>query len=172
MEPEEPKKNGRPTTCTPQVQKAIVKYVKMGLPPERAAVAQGIGRATFQRWRQEASVGKGPWPTIEADVGKARNTAQERWLKKIEKASSGSWQAAAWLLERTDRETFSLQNTVQISIQVAKEREALLDLAEEVLDRGAYERLLEACARRGGVEVPKPRDVGGSSAEEPKESVH
>lgn len=48
--PAAPRKNGRPTRCTPELQTAICGKIRSGVYPEIAAVACGVPRATFYRW--------------------------------------------------------------------------------------------------------------------------
>lgn len=84
----------RPTKLTPEVQERICQAIAIGATYDLACKYGGITAETFAQWR------KGKSGFSEA-VQEAEGRAVVGWLAKIEKAASdGTWQAAAWKLER------------------------------------------------------------------------
>ena len=93
----------RPTKLTPEVQERIVAVLRSGAYVEQAAEAAGIGRSTFDDWirRGDSDAAKDkPFRDLRDAVEQARAEAEARHVALIARASSKSWQAAAWLLER------------------------------------------------------------------------
>lgn len=108
-------KTGRPTSLTPDRVKRFTDAVRLGSTYVLAAQYAGFHHATFQKWLKRAEkaiataeTAESPIPPEEepfvefyAALKKAEGDAVVGWLAKIEKeANEGSWQAAAWKLER------------------------------------------------------------------------
>lgn len=94
---------GRPTKLTPEVQERIVAVLRSGAYVHQAAETAGIGRSTFDDWirRGDSDAEKDkPYRELREAVEQARAEAEARHVALIARASSKSWQAAAWLLER------------------------------------------------------------------------
>lgn len=106
---------GRNSKLTPDVQGRIVEALKHGNYQDAAAAYAGISEATFHNWmnrgREESRrLADGEKPTtretpylefLEA-VEKARSEAEVRNVMYIQRAAQdGTWQAAAWFLERS-----------------------------------------------------------------------
>lgn len=106
---------GRPTKLDAEAANAIVAILQKGLPIDDACAAAGISDTTFQRWMRKGEAAlKARNPKPEAAqfrefctaVKKARSMGKVSNLQIIENAARGtgttpgSWQAAAWLLER------------------------------------------------------------------------
>ena len=84
----------RRSKLTPEVQQRICDAVVIGATYEHAAAYGGITYETLNEWRK-----------MKSEFSEALKAAEARavvgWLAKIEKAASdGTWQAAAWKLER------------------------------------------------------------------------
>lgn len=79
---------------TPEIAAAVVRAIELGATYELAAGYAGISADTLSRWRNRYAEF--------ADMLKAaEGRAAVKWLAKIEQAASeGTWQAAAWKLER------------------------------------------------------------------------
>jgi transposase len=106
---------GRSSKLTPEVQKAIVEALRAGNYQESAAAYVGISHTTFHNWlnrgREEArriTDGEKANPKEAAylefldAVEKARGEAEVRNVMHIQRAAQeGTWQAAAWFLERS-----------------------------------------------------------------------
>jgi transposase len=92
------------TKLTPEVQDRIVAALRAGNYQETAAAYAGISAKTFYEWLNR---GESEEPKEEAfrnfreAVEKAKADAEVRDIALIDKAAhDGSWQAAAWKLER------------------------------------------------------------------------
>ena len=87
-------KNGRPTQYDEKLGAKIIDAVRAGFTLERAAEYVGINPGTAQGW-----------VTKRQDFGrlikKARREHEMGLLRSVELAGEKSWQARAWILERT-----------------------------------------------------------------------
>ena len=92
--PPDKAKNGRPTQYDEKLGAKIIDAVRAGFTLERAAEYVGINPATAQGW-----------VTKRQDFGrlikKARREHEMGLLRSVELAGEKSWQARAWILERT-----------------------------------------------------------------------
>jgi hypothetical protein len=92
--PIEKAKNGRPTQYDEKLGAKIIDAVRAGFTLERAAEYVGINPGTAQGW-----------VTKRQDFGrlikKARREHEMGLLRSVELAGEKSWQARAWILERT-----------------------------------------------------------------------
>ena len=92
--PIEKAKNGRPTQYDEKLGAKIIDAVRSGFTLERAAEYVGINSGTAQGW-----------VTKRQDFGrlikKARREHEMSLLRSVELAGEKSWQARAWILERT-----------------------------------------------------------------------
>jgi hypothetical protein len=92
---------GRPLKLTPEVQAEIVRALQVGATRDHAAQYAGISVDCFYKWMQQGEKGKEPYLQFFDAVKKAEGRAVVGWLAQIEDAArTGSWQAAAWKLER------------------------------------------------------------------------
>lgn len=72
----------------------ILVALRQGASYALAANYGGISYETFRKWRETK-------PAFRDAIMEAEGDATVKWLAKIEQAASdGSWQAAAWKLER------------------------------------------------------------------------
>ena len=106
---------------TDGVRELVVRHLESGSSLEVAARAAGVARRTLQRWLaagEEAetadeagsklSAREQAYLELREAAAEARARAQVRALATIQKAGlDGSWQAAAWFLERVFPEEFS-----------------------------------------------------------------
>ena len=90
---------------TDNSQQVIVDAILLGMYQEQAALLAGIHRGTFYRWMERGNTGlpeDEPYRDFRDAVEKARAEAEARKLKAIHiAADTGTWQAAAWWLERS-----------------------------------------------------------------------
>lgn len=92
---------GRIPKLEPATQKIITDCVVAGMPYRFAAAQAGIGESTFYLWMSKGRKKKGkPYVEFLASIKKAESDFIQRNAKRIEAKADGSWQAAAWLLER------------------------------------------------------------------------
>jgi hypothetical protein len=165
---------GRPTLLTPQVQETIVNAVRIGSYLDDAASLAGINRATLFRWIAWGKDANDKLQDgIELDereetyrdfcdaVEKARADATLRNIGIIQTAAqNGSWQAAAWYLERTNPRKWGRHDTVELTgadggaIQVEVSAKDTLRAKFEAAERAALE-VIEAEVVE---ELPKPKE--------------
>ena len=88
------KKVGRHSTLTPEIQEKILNYVRRGLTYERAGEALGIPTATIQNWQARNKA-------FNNSLKRARRDLEVSLLESINQAGEKSWQARAWILERS-----------------------------------------------------------------------
>lgn len=120
---------GRPTKLTTETQERIVSALRAGNYQDTAAQYAGITRQTFYSWlergrieRERISAGEKPrkTETIYLDfvdaVETARADAEARTVALVMKAANeGTWQAAAWFLERSHPQRWGRLNRTEIS---------------------------------------------------------
>jgi transposase len=126
----------RQTKLTPKVQEIIVSAIAAGNYAETAAQAAGIGKTTLYRWLEQAEDENADhiYRDFRDAVEKAKAEAEERDLKVITQAAhDGSWQAAAWKLERRTPHKWGRVNRTEISgpegkpVEVRTSVEAILE---------------------------------------------
>lgn len=108
----------RPTKLTTEVRDKIVQALNAGNYQDTAARYAGISEATFYRWMTEAQqpgASKDLREFREA-VESARAQAEIRSVALINKAAQdGTWQAAAWFLERSHPQKWGRIQRTEIS---------------------------------------------------------
>lgn len=126
------RKPGRPTKLTPQVQERICGGLVNGGTIEAAAGAAGVDERTFYRWVARGETGEEPYCQFCQAVQKARDEAEQRLLSIIADAAPDTWQAAAWILERSRPQRWgrrnpdvAIQNNVQVNIAESEEWRSL-----------------------------------------------
>lgn len=86
---------------TPEIQKRLLDAFSVGASHRNACDYAGITPQTMYNWIEKAETGRAPYVAFLEQLKLSEGTAAVGWLAKIEKAASeGSWQAAAWKLER------------------------------------------------------------------------
>ena len=111
---------GPDALLTDELRELIVRHLESGSSLEVAARAAGVARRTLQRWlaagveaeaaaeQRELNEREQAYLDLREAAEEARARAQVRALATIQKAAlDGSWQAAAWFLERVFPEEFS-----------------------------------------------------------------
>jgi len=134
---------GAPTKLNARTRKVVLTAIGCGATYTMAAAAAGVHYDTFREWIKAN-------PDFSDAVEKAKEVRAARWLAYIERAiEGGTWQAAAWKLERTLPETFGrtrVEHTgaggkaidVDIGLQLGDgDREAVRIAIETLLGRPA-----------------------------------
>jgi len=92
--PTDKAKNGRPTQYDEKLGAKIIDAVRAGFTLERAAEYVGINPGTAQGWVSKRQ-------DFGRLIKKARREHEMGLLRSVELAGEKSWQARAWILERT-----------------------------------------------------------------------
>jgi len=92
--PADKAKNGRPTQYDEKLGAKIIEAVRAGFTLERAAEYVGINPGTAQGWVSKRQ-------DFGRLIKKARREHEMTLLRSVELAGEKSWQARAWILERT-----------------------------------------------------------------------
>lgn len=139
---------GRPTKLDAKVADTIITAVRAGSYLETAAALAGIDKATLFRWLKEgARRGEGPLTEFCNAVQKAMADAELCDLTVITKAAeAGTWQAAAWRLERKHPDRYALPRrmTVEVRKAVDDELEAVMTRLERKLPPDVFTLVCEA----------------------------
>lgn len=110
---------GRPTKLTPEVQERIVQALRAGNYQETAATYANITAKTFYEWMKRGESddeSERIYRDFREAVEKAKADAEVRDVALIDKAATdGSWQAAAWKLERKFPQRWGRVHRTEIS---------------------------------------------------------
>lgn len=98
---DKPKKKGRASKLTPETQARIVGALEAGCYFGAACQAAGIDESTGYRWMERGERGEAGYREFREAVKKAEGAAEAGAVAAIRSAyQGGTWQAAAWYLER------------------------------------------------------------------------
>ena len=123
---------GRKTKCTPKTIARVAEGLRIGMTHELAAQYGGINPDTFYRWLKLAnapSSNKCYSEFSEAIKAAEADNAARCLLVIDDAANDGSWQAAAWMLER--RHKYQRQASVQVETRQEPEMEVVDPTAED-----------------------------------------
>lgn len=138
---------------TPELTKRFAEAVEKGHPYSSACDLLGISVTTFTEWVARGE-GRHERPATDAHaafaaaIKEAKAKREQRWQGVIEDAAiGGTWQAAAWLLERTNRKEFGRHESVEMTgkdggpveqrITGDKQREQVTALIDELAAKRA-----------------------------------
>ena len=110
MQTAKPKpKTGRPSKFAPDTAAVVLAHVRRGSPRHVAANAAGLGRSTLMRWLARGKKERrGQFRDFWDALKKAEAELVIELVQRINAAAErGTWQAAAWTLERRHPEHFS-----------------------------------------------------------------
>jgi hypothetical protein len=101
---------------TPQLQKEIGNNITLGMPLKFASEAAGVPERTFYQWLEYGGKQEyGKYHDFLLYCDNCKSKAVQLHLKLITKAaSSGSWQASAWILERRHPEDFGRKDKLEL----------------------------------------------------------
>ena len=140
----------RPSKFTPEVRTRILQALQAGNYQDTACHYAGISPATFYRWMAESELPDAD-PELLAfreEVNKSRADAEARNIALIQQAAQGgTWQAAAWWLERSFPSKWGRYQRVDTNVVIEaadpeRERE-FEEIAERVFGVVPVERGLE-----------------------------
>lgn len=108
---------GRPSKFTPTIKAAIIASLEQGNYQEVAAAQAGVSRTTLGKWLTRGRAeGEGEYYDFLQAVEQAKAKAEGDALNIIRNAAlNGTWQAAAWFLERSKPERWRLRTTTEVA---------------------------------------------------------
>jgi hypothetical protein len=99
---------GRNTKMTEDVVNRICEAISNGNTHKTACALAGISHTTFYRWIDENS-------EFSDSVKEAEATSEAFHVEQIRKASSSSWQASAWMLERRNNPEWGRKDKIDVT---------------------------------------------------------
>lgn len=101
------KKTGKKTKLSRRVQDRIIKALSSGSSRKIAYCCAGVAESTFYSWMKKGEDGDGElFMAFRRAVLKAENEHFERMAEIVTSAADESWHAAAWMLERRNRDDY------------------------------------------------------------------
>lgn len=105
---------GRRTQRTPERVGAIVSALRTGNTRRAAAAFAEVDQSTFYRWLASSA-------TFRDAVEKAEADAEVRFASQVAKAAGdGTWQAAAWWLERRRSSDYGRHDRTDVTVEVRR----------------------------------------------------
>lgn len=111
-------RRGRKHKLTPELTKKIASIIAKGNTAKTACHLVGIGTTTYYRWLRTADEPKArkEFREFKEAIEKAEAFAAAKRIEVITKAmDAGTWQAAAWWLERRQPDEWGLKRRHEIS---------------------------------------------------------
>lgn len=117
---------GRPTKLDDETADRICEAVSLGSPLYLAARAGGIDPETLRAWKARGRKGEQPYSAFLGRLKVAEAVGVTAALTVIRKAASeGTWQAAAWILERRYPKVFGRRDVrAELKLQALSPEEA------------------------------------------------
>lgn len=117
-----------PKIADPELRNLIVKAVKNNMPYKDAVQLAGVSESVIYLWKRRGKLAEDKelqGETLDVNeqaylkflqaLRKARSQCIQSNVDIIQKAAERSWQAAAWLLERSEPGTWALHRMLEIS---------------------------------------------------------
>lgn len=122
---------------TDEVQETLIKSLENGLAIKAACGRASISEKTFYNWYNKGAEKKsGKYRDFHDAVDNAKNTAQSNFENIIASAANkGTWQAAAWWLERRRPEMYNKPEKVMVNPKQ--------DLSEFVEDKDKQDEIFD-----------------------------
>ena len=111
-----PKKTGRPTKLTPEVEAALMKAISTGCRPRDAAAYAGVPFHLVLTWSRQGRKpnAREPYKGFHTRFTEAKRKMKVLALGFIGGAMPKDWKAAAWFLERCFPEEFARRDRVTL----------------------------------------------------------
>ena len=104
---------GQRDLYNPEALAEFEKALSLGCTYTLACAAAGWSYRAYREWMVAAEKGEPKYSALPAVVARARANRAKRWLASIEKAAAVDWKAAAWKLERLEREEYGREAAVR-----------------------------------------------------------
>lgn len=123
----------RPTKLTPELLETISLIIRSGNYAKTACEMVGIGETTFYRWMEEGAKDKAKpeFREFRESIKRAEAEAEVANVARIRQAAdSGTWQAAAWYLERKHGDRWGRNDKIRQEISGPDGKPVPLSLEE------------------------------------------
>ena len=134
----------RPTKLTTELTERICLAIRLGNYAKVAAEMAGIGETTFYRWLEMAEKpnARKDYREFRESIKRAEAEAEvSRVARIVQAADNGTWQAAAWYLERKHgerwgrndklRQEISGPNGTPVNLSIEEAKKAVLAFLDE-----------------------------------------
>lgn len=122
-------RGGRPTAYTPELGEQLCKLVGLGVPISIACKAEGIGKRTLYRWREQGKAGREPYRGFVRKLERALAKPAAAITLHVVRAAQRDWRAGAWWLERRHPKLYGNKQTIKHETSPAEMSDAELDAA-------------------------------------------
>ena len=120
---------GRPSKLNDETETKLLQAIQLGSTHAMACAYAGIGERTFYDWMSRNV-------QFKQKIKEAEAKGAVTWLAKIEKAATdGSWQAAAWKLERRYPNDYGRRDGVRTSQEPQEDVQNAEQVRTDVLAR-------------------------------------
>ena len=123
----------RPTKLTPELIERVTLAIRAGNYAKTACEMVGIGETTFYRWMEEGAQDKAKplFREFRESIKRAEAEAEVRSVALIRQAADGgTWQAAAWYLERKHGDRWGRNDKIRQEISGPEGKPVPLSLEE------------------------------------------
>jgi hypothetical protein len=148
---------GRPSKLTKHRQERIVGALREGNYFSTACEAADVGESTAREWvargeGRSARPASAPYAAFAVAVKKARAEAEARALRQVRQAAAeGTWQAAAWYLERAHPERWGRVRGDLVTLETVRQlMDELVGLALTRMDEQAQHEFFARLRAAGG----------------------
>lgn len=119
-----PNRPGRPSKFTEYTKATILAYLREGNYRIVACQAAGISVEAFCHWMNDS---RPEFVQFQQEVQKAEGEAETTLIGRVVKASTTSWQAAAWMLERKNPDRWGQKMRIEVTEMLRKETSRLAE---------------------------------------------
>jgi transposase len=159
---------GRPTKLDDLTAKRICDAIATGNTRRCAATAAGVTYTTIKHWLQRGRAGEEPFAAFLARLEKADAEAEAKAVKVIvDAAQAGTWQAAAWWLERRRSDRWARRETTGAEDRTRRDDARVRAMSDDELRSTVRQHaaavLTPADLRRALAEA-EARTAGGGAA--------
>jgi len=115
---------GRPSKLTEELQTEICEYIASGNTFKRACRLSGISDSIFYDWKAKGEKEKqGKYSEFLDTIKRSSEKFKQTNIDIIQQAAKGgTWQAAAWLLERKHPEEFGRRDRINIDLNSQEDK--------------------------------------------------
>jgi hypothetical protein len=132
-----PKKPGRPTIRTPEIENILIEAAETGAPIKACCATARISYETFRTWCMSD-------PQLAERFYEARERGRVNALSILQEASKDDWRAAAEWLRLAHRADYSTRAEISVEGAPKQDEGIVIDAAMLTRLQGAYQQTLES----------------------------